>query len=303
MSRRQCPMAAESFSERGPLRGGNRLYRAICAKLLLSLLLIGGCQDPEIEFNLSDLKSDLFSPKRPPRECMLVATSESDADTRREALVRVARSDQYAEPWAVDGYVAIALLELDPQTRCVAIRALARIGDERCAETLLRVLNFAAEDAQAVRPPVDVCRADAAEGVARLLEAGKLNDGQRARAAAILRPLVTTDSYAPVRRAAARALGFIPEEESVRALIAGLRDTEFTVVYASEDALARLTGVTQRTNVAEWEAWFAANRDNPFAGAGQIPPERRNLYDGPLGKMAHDMKQTWEWIFPAAAEE
>lgn len=278
-------------------------HRLSCAALLLGVLFAGGCQDPEIEFNLSDLKSDLFAPKRPPRECMLVATSESDADTRREALVRVVRSDQYAESWAVDGFVAIALLEIDPQTRCVAIRALARIGDERCADTLLRILNFAAEDPHTVRPPADVCRADAAEGVARLLEAGKMNDKQRALAGTILRPLVTTDSSAAVRRAAARSLGFIRDPESIRTLITGLRDTEFTVVYACEEALVRLAGVTHRTNVADWEAWFDANHENPFANAGRIPDERRNPYDGPLGKAVHEMKQTWEWIFPAAAEE
>lgn len=270
---------------------------------MLLIAPLTACQDPELDFNLSDLKSDLFEPQRPPRESMLVATSESDADTRREALVRVARSAEYAETWAVDGYVTIALLDTDSQTRCVAIRSLQRIGDDRAIETLLKILSASPETAQSVRPASDVCRADAALGVSHLLEAKKISAENRTAAGGVLRALLKADPNAGVRRAAARGLGFVRERECLDALIAGLRDSEFNVVYECEDALVRLTGETHRTNVADWENWLAQNSENPFAGAGTVPQSRRKPYDGPLGKTTHDMKQTWDWLFPAAAEE
>lgn len=281
--------------------GQCRIFVAAVAACLS--LALTACQDPELDFNLSDLKMELFEPKRPPRECMMTATSESDADTRREALVRVARSPEYAEPWAVDGYVTIALLETDSQTRCVAIRSLERIADDRAMETLLRVMSADGATSQPVRPTSDVCRADAALSVSRMLETGKVTDERRAAAGPILRKLLTGDSNAGVRRAAARGLGFIRDPENVSTLIAGLRDTEFSVVYECEDSLVRLTGVTQRTNAADWETWLEQNRDSLFAGAGNVPESRRSPYDGPFGKTMHDMKTTWDWLFPADAEE
>ncbi|MBL8879435.1 MAG: hypothetical protein JNG88_09980 [Phycisphaerales bacterium] len=289
-----------------PTQPGNNSTPAratLMGLLFAAMALFAGCQDPELDFNLSDLKSDAFEPKKPPRECMLVATSESDADTRREALVRVARSGEFTEPWAVDGYVTVALLDTDSQTRCVAIRALERVGNDRAIEALLKILSATAETAQTVRPASDVCRADAALSVSRLLDRGTVSDENRAAAGRALRPLVKVDAHAAVRRAAARGLGFVRERENLDVLIAGLRDAEFNVVYECEESLVRLTGVTHRTNVTDWETWLAQNAENPFVNAGHVPDSRHKPYDGPFGKTAHDMKQTWDWLFPAAAEE
>jgi hypothetical protein len=104
----------------------------------------------------------LFTPQRTPQQYMLIAVSSEDADARRDAVTQIARSKQSKAEWAIKGFVAIAQLESDPQARCVAIRALARTGDPRAVETVLKILNHREYPPQEVWPPDALCLHDAA---------------------------------------------------------------------------------------------------------------------------------------------
>ena len=83
--------------------------------------------------------------------------------------------------WAIKGFIAISLLESDPQTRCVAVRGLGRTGDPRAVDTCLKILNHRAYPAAEVYPPDDLCRWDATDALVSL-SAQPLTDEQRPRA-------------------------------------------------------------------------------------------------------------------------
>lgn len=88
--------------------------------------------------------------------------------------------------------------------------------------------------------------------------------------------------------------------DAMRALVAGLRDTNFAVVDACEDSLVALTGHTENAVAGAWEKWLAAHPDDVFAHAGEVPPTRRPPYAGAWGKMRHDARTWWEWLVPPA---
>jgi hypothetical protein len=71
-----------------------------------------------------------------------------------------------------------------------------------------------------------------------------------------------------VRAEAARGLAYFPGDVSVlEALLAGLDDDKFVVVYECDHALEALTGVNQPAVARAWRQWYQANREKPFANA------------------------------------
>ncbi|MBK9129260.1 MAG: HEAT repeat domain-containing protein [Phycisphaerales bacterium] len=269
---------------------------------VIGLCLLTGCGEKKIDAKLDSIAQELFSPRRTPEQYMIVAVSAEDADIRRDAITRIARADHHKKEWAIKGFMAIACLESDAQTRCVAIRALARTGDPRAAETVLKILNYRDHPAEEVYPPSELVRWDAAVALADLLAAGQVPEEQMelARTTCIQRLRYDTDRHA--RIAAARGLGSFPDAEVIATLIAALRDDDFAVVHQCEESLVRLTGVTHSTDVAAWEAWQEGNAEQLFAQAGTVPEQRRPPYSNSVEKMAYETRDVVEWLWPGPAK-
>jgi HEAT repeat protein len=271
---------------------------------LLSVLLLAGCGDqtPKIETKLDEGFKKLFAPRKTPQQYMLVAVSSEDPDARRDAVAQISASKLYDREWAIKGFVAIALLESEPQTRCVAIRALARTGDPRATETALKIINYRDYPPEEVWPPLGLVRWDATAALADLSAGGKIPADYTEQVYQTLLDRLRNDDERHARIAAARGLACYPREETVQALIEGLRNEDFAVAHQCEESLVKLTGHTHDANVLAWEDWLAANRDSLFAQAGQVPPARRPPYRNAWEKRWYDTVELIRWLWPGSKE-
>ncbi len=269
----------------------------------LIVALSNGCNEGQVETKLDTAVQQLFAPRKTPQQYMVLAVSSEDADVRRDAVARISTSNKYTQEWAIKGFVAIACLESDPQTRCVAMRALARTGDPRAVETALKLLNHNDYPPQEVWPPVPLCRWDAAEALANLSARGQVPEEYQTQVAKTLLDHLHIDLDRHTRIAAARGLGYYPSEQTVKGLIEGLRDQDFAVVYQCEDALVRLTGCTHGADVQAWEEWLESNGDDPFAHAGEVPESRRPPYRNQWEKGVHDTRELVRWLWPGSKEQ
>jgi hypothetical protein len=298
-----------STSRDGRARCGNALRRLLGrpwlgAALVAAALLAPGCNDPtpKVDAKLDEMAQRFFAPRKTPQQYMILAVSSEDADVRRDSVVRISSSDKYNQEWAIKGFVAIACLENDPQTRCVAIRALARTGDPRATETALKVLNYRDYPPQEVRPPDDICRGDAAYALADLSAAGKVPAEYQDGVRKTLLDRLHLDTDRHTRIAAARGLASYPDD-TLEGLIGGLRDEDFAVVHQCEHSLMQLTGQAHHGDIQAWEAWLAENREDPFAHAGEIPETQRLPYKNGFEKAIYDTRELIRWLWPGAKEE
>jgi len=233
-------------------------------------LLAAGCQNGK----LPSLRQLLDKPS--PKQQMMQALTDPDADHRREAVVALSRSDELTRDWALDGLDIVARLDESPQVRCVAIRALARTGLPRVMPGLLMILNHR-DFRGRVRTPSAPVRVDATRALADLLGLCVATSQPATRPATIHDSLETfcrlllNDPHRDVRQSAAVALGDLPDRRSLEALIAALTDEDFGVVYRAEQSLIALTGRTFEHDPDAWRDWIEATPD-PFARRGQIPP-------------------------------
>ena len=293
------PLSADTWVPKHLAHRG--LLAAVCAS---AVLITSGCGGNESKFDatLDAAVKKLFKPRRTPQQYMLIAVSDPDPDLRRDAVAKVAKSKKFQQEWAIKGFIVIALLESDPQARCVAIRALGCTGDRRAVETCLKILNYRRHPAAEVRPPNDLCRWDATAALAELT-AGSLPEDLRGEALETFLERLRVDPDRHVRIAAARGLQRFPDEVAIRALIEGLRDEDFAVVHECESSLAWLTGVTHECDPYGWEQWLEANRESVFANGGTLPDSRKPPYDTWWGKLKHNTKQLFQWAFPGAKEK
>ncbi len=261
-----------------------------------------GCEGGGFDQTLDVSMKKLFKPKRTPQQYMLIAVSDADPDLRREAVAKIAESKKYDEEWAIKGFIAIALLESDPQARCVAVRGLGRTGDPRAVETCLKILNYREHPAAEVRPPDDLCRWDATAALAEL-SAGSPAEKSRAKVLETLLDRLKADPDRHVRMAAARGLRHFSDIDAVRGLINGLRDEDFTVAHRCEQSLAWLTGVTHDCDPYLWEQWLETHQDDAFARGGELPESRKPPYEGRWGKFRYKTKQFFQFILPGSKEK
>jgi len=261
-----------------------------------------GCSKGGFKTTLDTSIKKLFTPKRTPQQYMLIAVSDADPDLRRDAVTKVAEGKKRDEEWAIKGFIAIALLESDPQARCVAVRGLGRSGDPRAVETCLKILNYRQHPPAEVRPPGDLCRWDATAALAEL-SAGQLSDELRAQVLQTLLDRLRGDPDRHVRMAAARGLQHFSDPAAARGLIDGLRDEDFAVVHRCEHSLAWLTGVTHDCDPYLWEQWFEAHQEDVFAQGGELPESRKPPYEGWWGKSLYKTKQFFQWVFPGRKEK
>lgn len=275
-----------------------RSVRITTTLLLAAGGLLAGCGAGGFETKLDEGFQRVFQPRRTPQQYMLVAVSSEDPDLRRDAVARISKSKHYDREWAIKGFVAIALLESEPQTRCVAIRALARTGDPRATETALKILNYERYPPQEVWPPVAVVRWDATQALAELSARGEVPEGSREDVFRTLLDRLRNDSDRHARIVAARGLAHYPDERTVSALIEGLRDADFAVIHQCEESLVKLTGRTHDGDALAWEDWLEANGESVFAHAGEIPESRRPPYRNRWEKAAYDTQDLLRWLWP-----
>lgn len=277
-----------------------RSPRLVAAILVLPLVAgLSGCGGGP---SLDAAFKKIFEPRRTPQQYMILAVSDADPDVRRSAVAKIATSKEKNRDWAVRGYIAIALLEDDPQARCVAIRALAATRDARAAETLLKLLNYKDHPPAEVRPPDDSTRWDAVIALADLSD-GAVPEESRDLARNTFIAHLKSDPDRLVRGAAARGLGWYPGEDVLTTLIEGLRDEDYSVVHECESSLVKLTGVTNYASYAGWKNWAENHANAPFADAGAIPPSRRRPYSTRWGKFTYDTRQTLRyWFLPDKKE-
>jgi hypothetical protein len=261
--------------------------------------LCGGCSDSK----LNSFVVKLFEPKRTPQQQMLIAFASEDPDQRRVALAKVAKSKQRNSDWAIKGYITIALLDSDTQSRCVAVRALANSGDPRAVETLLKLLNYRDYPPQEVRPPEALCRWDATKALADLSVAGSVPAEQRDLARQTLINRLQRDVDRNVRIAAARGLSVYLHDDALTALIERLTDEDFAVVHQCEESLVRLTGRTFHCDALAWATWHEEHREDAFAHANEIPESRRPPYSNRFEKAAYDVKEFMRWLVPGRKEK
>ena len=269
----------------------------------LSALLATGCGSFKLDAKFDAAIKKIFRPRRTPQQQMLIAVSSSDADLRRDALVRVAESKQHDASWAVKGMTAIATLETDPHTRCVAIRGLARSGDAGVCATMLKILNHEQHPPQEIRPPDRLTSWEATAALADLSAGGGVPDDHAEAVRTTLIQRLRADSERHTRIAAARGLGYYPADETVKALIEGLRDADFATVRGCEDSLIRLTGHSGNCIPYEWEVWYKQNSDDLFANAGVVPESRRLPYDNKWEKAVYKTKRFFAGLFPAKKQQ
>lgn len=305
-----CTVRAPACLERVPhrLRMDRIMGRAprgaagVFALTVLALATLTACKNGEFKLDaaLDQGVQNILQPRRSAQQNMLVAVSDADADVRRDAVVKIAKSKQYKEDWAVKAFIAIACLENDEQTRCVAIRALARTNDARGAETMLKILNHTQHPPEEIYPPTNLVRWDATLALVELSAAGAVSAELLDQAEQTFIDRLANDPERHTRLAAARGLGSYRSRAAVDALIQGLRDGDFAVAYACEDSLVKLTGVTHSASASAWETWRDAHANDLFAQAGQIPESRRPPYTNAWGKMSHDTRDTLDWLWPEA---
>jgi HEAT repeat protein len=256
-----------------------------------------------MDATLDSAVQNLFQGGRSPQQQLLIAVSSDDPDVRRDAVAAVSKSKKYNEEWAIKGLIAIALLENNSQTRCVAIRALGRTSDARAVDAVLRILNHRDHPPQEVWPPDGLCRWDATAALADFAARDLIPDGQRDLALQTLIGRLQLDSERHARIAAAGGLGYFLERPALDALIAGLRDTDFAVAHQCECSLVQLTGVTHGADALAWEQWVAQHEGELFANAGYVPEELRPPYDNRWEKMSYETKSFFRWLWPGSDDD
>lgn len=244
----------------------------------------------------------VFEPQLSAQQNMLVAVSAEDPDARRRAVTEISKSNLRNRDWAVRGFMAIALLETDPQTRCVALRALGRTRDPRGLETALKILNFNEHPAEQVWPPVDLVRWDATKLIADAAVAGRVPEDLHAEVRRTLLARLASDTDRHARREAARGLVCCPDVEVLAALVAGLRDQDFAVTHECECTLVTLTGETHHGNPFAWEQWLAEHHAAAFVKAGNVPESRQPPYRNGVEWVVYETQQLVQWLWPGSAD-
>ncbi len=208
-----------------------------------------------------------------PQEALTFALGDGPATERRAALLEVVSSRASDEAFAFDGYQTIASLDIDPQIRVIAIRALADGPEPAATDTLLAVLEWRNHPRAEVREPGDLARWEATRTLGLRVHQNITPIDRRDVTEALLRRL-QNDEDKQVRIAAAHALGAYVGDSVVVGLIQGLRDDDFAVTAACEQSLVAMTGVTHHCDAEAWTLWLESQGDQAFARAGETPEER-----------------------------
>jgi len=197
------------------------------------------------------------------------ALENPSPDQRRKAVVRIAKRKQTPDDTVYKVLSFAARNDTNASVRCAAIRALDSKMDERAVPPLVMILLYKSHPEQA-HPPEDKVRWDAILVLSHAIQRGLLPPENQEAIRRELVSIVITAGNRNVRIAAAMALADFHHREVLTALIGALREEDFGIVYAAEDSLVALTGVTHEYDADAWLKWLKST-DDPFANAGAIP--------------------------------
>ncbi len=214
------------------------------------------------------------------------AMEAPNADDRREAIVQLCRTKYIARNTVVRGLCVVAETDTSDIVRRTAIGGLARSGRAEALPTLVAILAREEERDPRGRAAAGTVRSEAAGALLCLIHDG-VNVSRHATA---IRPAaiqaLASDPSRETRMRAAELLGYLPDRETLDALVSGLEQSDFGVVLECERSLMRMTGHTHHHDPLAWRAWLAEASD-PFADAGRL--------DAQLERRAPNwMERTWD---------
>lgn len=248
--------------------------------LVASCLLFGACLVPACNQPKRSYKPALLVSPADIERYAYEARHHPDADVRRLNLVRLAETGRGDDPTVEEAVREAALRETSEPARAAAIRALAELGGEGAARTLVAVLA-ASPVAGApeidmrrgdVLPPAEQVRWEAVKAMGSPTVAAHEVQELHESACQVVAFLLNNDPARDVRVEAARLLGHYASSQSLESLIAALRQRDFGVVYEAERSLTRLTGERFGHDHTAWQTWLATVPD-PFAGRTFEPTE------------------------------
>lgn len=238
--------------------------------ILLLVSSLSGCTHRRIH------KSPWLVTERDVTSYLEESLVHENADTRREALVRVSRTRFADHDVVIDACSTIARTDHSDSVRAVAVRMIAESRGDDAAAILLDVLSAEETIATARSTPDDRVRIEALHGLYYLCRNDAVSIEDRNAVAASAVKLLRTDSSRDLRIATAMLLGELSQSDVLEALIAALRHTDFGVVYHAERSLRRLTGMALDHDPQAWSAWLATN-DEPFSlGRREDPLDGRS---------------------------
>ena len=196
------------------------------------------------------------------------ALYHEDADIRRGAIEQLVRTRFADTPAAVDAYAVVARTDTSASVRCAAVQALGRHGGDGAISTIIVMLTDLPGD-RGVRPAGARVRWEAMQVLEKRMRDHTINNAARPTVRDVAMERLASDGSRDVRIAAASLLGHEPVAESIGALIAALRTSDFGVVYQAERSLMRLTGVQNGHDANAWFQWLESTPD-PFARRGAL---------------------------------
>ncbi len=249
------------------------------AVLVVCGSLLSGCS------NSQDWQWSKFERPKTSEQYLDLALESPRPDDRRRGVVGLADGPDATSDWAVKVFDTIARTDRDPMVRCAALRALSKSISSQRLPTALKLLKSADGDYEDVRQSPPPVRWAAARLLLILVQGSSFGEDQRGQITGALIERLPAESDRRVRLTMIETLGYFPERRVLVALVDALEDEDFAIQHAAELALAGLTGVTHDHYAAAWRKWLDETPE-PFARAGEIPPELRERRSKPM----------WDWL-------
>ncbi len=214
-----------------------------------------------------------------------MALESSRPDDRRRGVVGLADGPDATSDWAVKVFDTIARTDRDPMVRTAALRALSKSPASERVPTALALLASALADGEGVRRAPPPVRWAAARLLHLVVRDFAFREVQREEIVGTLIERLPAEQDRKVRLSMIETLGYFPERRVLVALVDALEDEDFAIQHAAEMSLVGLTGVTHDHYPEAWRKWLAETSE-PFARAGEIPPELRVQRSKPM----------WDWL-------
>jgi HEAT repeat protein len=202
-----------------------------------------------------------------PEQNFTAALESTNADLRREAVVRIGESSYWASEDAFPVLDAVARTDPVPQVRCISIRVLARYRDDRPVKPLLEILTATSAEGDAL-PGNDDVRWEAARALTEMQRNLLLTAEQQNTACDLFVQLLRSDRSRNVRIVSTQALGGFQDRRVLTPLINCLRNEDFMIADSAERSLIVLTGQTHEYDADAWSKWVEQTPE-PFANAGR----------------------------------
>jgi hypothetical protein len=214
------------------------------------------------------------------------ALDGDNPDVRRDQIVQLSKTRWVTRETVVRGLALVARTDSSPSVRCAAIRGLGGSRSPAVVEPVLQILAAKSEHDPAVVAPDATVRWDAVAVLSELL-AARVDVGSNGDAIRVTGiRLLGNDPSRDVRVVAAELLGSFQETDVLDALIAGLEQRDFGVVYECERSLMRITGQSHDHDPVAWRQWRQQAGD-PFADAGRLDDKLSR-------RQPHWLRRTWD---------